>query len=390
MADASIALDTRSRRKPRPIILRPATVGDLDDFVRIENSSFRTDRISRRSFHHLITRGHALCLVADVGGKIVAAAIVLLHKGTPLARLYSFAVDPEVRGQGIGRALLREAERRTLSSDRAFIRLEVRADNAAAIDLYRSYGYRDIGRWDNYYQDGCPALRMEKALAGGKRPELSRVPYYEQTLEFTCGAACLMMAMRALDRDLSIDRKLELRLWREATLIYMTSGHGGCGPFGLALAAHRRGFEVEVYTNGERALFVDTVRSKQKKEVIQLVQADFRAQLVKEKVSLNRRKVVAKDFVAMLKEGHVPLVLVSSYRFYAQKFPHWVVLTGCDERFIYLHDPYIDFETEKTATDCTNIPVTHEEFDRMAQYGTARLRAAVVIRGKRSDRWSAS
>lgn len=390
MADASLALDTRSRRKPRPIILRPATVGDLDDFVRIENSSFRTDRISRRSFHHLVTKGHALCLVAEVDGKVVAAAIVLLHKGTPLARLYSFAVDPEVRGQGIGRALLREAERRTLSSDRAFIRLEVRADNRAAIDLYRSYGYRDIGRWESYYGDGCAALRMEKALAGGKRPELSRVPYYEQTLEFTCGAACLMMAMRAIDRDLPLDRKLELRLWRESTLIYMTSGHGGCGPFGLALAAHRRGFDVEVYTNGERRLFIDSVRSEQKKEVIQLVQSDFRAQLAKEGVPVTRRKVVAGDFVAMLKEGNVPLVLVSSYRFYAQKFPHWVVLTGCDERFIYLHDPYIDFETEKTATDCTNIPVTHEEFDRMAQYGAARLRAAVVIKGKRSDRWSAS
>ncbi|HAQ00126.1 MAG TPA: ribosomal-protein-alanine acetyltransferase, partial [Rhodospirillum rubrum] len=75
----------------------------------------------------------------------------------------------------------------------------------------------------------------------------SRVPLYHQTLEFTCGSACLMMAMHALDSRQPMTRSHEIRLWREATTIFMASGHGGCGPHGLALAAHRRGFEAEIY-----------------------------------------------------------------------------------------------------------------------------------------------
>jgi hypothetical protein len=51
-----------------------------------------------------------------------------------------------------------------------------------------------------------------------------------------------MMAMKALDPAMELNRTLELRLWREATTIFMTSGHGGCGPYGLALSAYRRGF----------------------------------------------------------------------------------------------------------------------------------------------------
>ena len=78
------------------------------------------------------------------------------------------------------------------------------------------------------------ALRYEKALAPRLKPSLARVPYYEQTLDFTCGSSALMMAMKSLDPSLRFSRTLELRLWREATTIFMTSGHGGCGPLGLA------------------------------------------------------------------------------------------------------------------------------------------------------------
>jgi len=56
-----------------------------------------------------------------------------------------------------------------------------------------------------------------------------------------------MMAMKVLDGSLRLDRRLELRLWREAASIVMASGHGGCGSFGLALSAHRRGFGAALF-----------------------------------------------------------------------------------------------------------------------------------------------
>ncbi|MDN3719684.1 hypothetical protein QW131_12140 [Roseibium salinum] len=57
------------------------------------------------------------------------------------------------------------AETAAFEADRIVLRLEVRADNEAAIGLYRKSGYRDLGRIDDYYDDGCAALRMEKAPA---------------------------------------------------------------------------------------------------------------------------------------------------------------------------------------------------------------------------------
>src|SRR3546814_20687391 len=68
------------------------------------------------------------------------------------------------------------------------------------------------------------------------------------------------------------DRSLEIQLWRESTTVFMTSGLGGCGALGLALAALRRGFEIEVSVSNETEIFVNSVRREEKKEVIRLVE----------------------------------------------------------------------------------------------------------------------
>jgi len=45
------------------------------------------------------------------------------------------------------------------------LRLEVRPDNEAAINLYRRLGYRQIGTYPRFYADKSDALRYEKLLA---------------------------------------------------------------------------------------------------------------------------------------------------------------------------------------------------------------------------------
>lgn len=380
-------------RAPRPdgagtsaVTIRPAATGDLAELVRIENATFVTDRFSRRTLSYLLTRARAIFLVAedtpaaDGADALLGDVVVLLHGRTSLARVYSMAVDPAGQGVGIGTRLLREAEARALADGRAVMRLEVRVDNVRAIRLYQREGYREIGRVAHYYEDGCDALRMEKTLAGGDQPGLRRIPYYAQTLDFTCGAAALMMAMKALDPDLRLSRDLELRLWRESTTIFMAAGHGGCGPVGLALAARRRGFDVEVHLSRQGPLFVDSVRSAEKRDVIRLVYADFRREAAEVGLPVINRPPTLRRLLKFLDGGAVPVVLISSYRLYGEKEPHWVVLTGRDAHFVYLHDPFIGFEEHRSETDAVNVPVAHAEFERMARYGTTGLRAAIVIR----------
>jgi len=364
-------------------VIRPARVGDIPALIEIEERCFTTDRLSRRSFQHLLTRAHALSVVAQIGERVAGYAIVLLHGNTSLARLYSLAVAPEWRGRGLAQQLLAAAEAGAAEQGCVELRLEVREDNAGAIALYQRLGYRRFGYVSDYYEDHQPALRMEKQLAGGRRLALSRVPYVPQTLDFTCGPASLLMAMRALDERIDIDRRHELQLWRESTLIFMTSGHGGCGPRGLALAAARRGFVVEVYLTDTGVPFIDSVRSQEKKDVMRVVHEDFVQQTEAAGIPVFERGLSADELAALVDNGAVPIVLISSWRIYGERFPHWVVITGQDERFIYIHDPFVDWEAHKTTTDCLNVPIARAEFGRMARYGSTRLRSAVVLKGRR-------
>lgn len=360
-------------------MIRPATLADLSDLVRIENASFVIDRFSRRNFRYLLTKANACTLVDEQAGQIRGYAMLLFNTGTSLARLYSYAVGPEFRGRGLGQALVQAAEDEAQQHDCIAIRLEVRKDNTASIRLFEKNGYRQIGTVSDYYEDHMDALRYEKSLAPHLEPDMVRVPYYEQTLDFTCGPSALLMAMKALHPKVEIDRKQELRIWRESTTIYMTSGHGGCGPYGLALAAWHRGFNVEIFVNETGALFVDSVRSEDKKEVMRLVQEDFVEELERLSVHINYRPIKVNELQQKFDQGGIPIVLISSYRIYQEKFPHWVVVTGFDEKYIYVHDPFVDYESQKSQTDVINMPILKRDFERMARYGKAGQKAALII-----------
>jgi ribosomal protein S18 acetylase RimI-like enzyme len=359
--------------------IREATVQDLPRLVEIENTCFTSDRISRRQFQYLLSKANATVLVAELGDQLVGTLVVLFSRGTSLGRLYSIAVDPGYAGRGIGRSLVGEAESAVWDHHRAYIRLEIRTDNQASIGLFESMGYRRIGEWPDYYEDHATAVRYEKHLTPDIKPNLRDIPFFEQSLEFTCGPASLMMAMCALDKDVVLDRKLELRIWREATTIFMTAGHGGCGPIGLAIAAATRGFKVEMFLSDDGVQFVDSVRDPVKKEVMRLVQEDMLEQAAALKLPISYGGLSLDDMQKAYDDGAIPVVLISSWLIYGEKFPHWITVTGIDEHFVFAHDPFIDYDAGETQMDSVHMPIPREQFDRMTRYGKARLQAALLL-----------
>ncbi len=62
------------------------------------------------------------------------------------------AVDPRFRRQGVAGQLV-EAFLRFGAARLAFLTLEVRASNAPAIALYKKYGFTQVGRRRDYYDD---------------------------------------------------------------------------------------------------------------------------------------------------------------------------------------------------------------------------------------------
>ena len=356
---------------------RVATLDDLPALVALEQHCFTTDRLSSRSFQWMISRAHAQLLVAENAGQLLGYALVLFHRGTSLARLYSLAIAAPARGMGLGKQLRARIEACAVAHDCAYLRLEVRTDNPGAIALYEHSGYRRFALINDYYADHTDALRLEKRILQHADARALSVPYYQQTTDFTCGPACLLMAMAALQGNRWLERREELQIWREATTVFMTAGHGGCSPQGLALAAWRRGFRVRMQINVSGPLFLDGVRDPHKKDVMRLVHAAFEEELAGSDVEQTFGSTL--DLPQVLREGGQPLVLISSYRLTRSKSPHWVMVTDCDDDFVYLHDPDVDHSQHRQVLDCQHLPVSHGEFERMCRFGNNKLRAAVVL-----------
>jgi GNAT superfamily N-acetyltransferase len=96
----------------------------------------------------LRSRPNALVLLAFTARRPVGIAVCFFGFSTfharPLLNIHDLAVVPEYRGQGIGRALLGEAERRAVSGGCCKLTLEVRDDNIRARSLYQRVGFADF------------------------------------------------------------------------------------------------------------------------------------------------------------------------------------------------------------------------------------------------------
>ncbi|KZY28667.1 ribosomal-protein-alanine acetyltransferase [Alcanivorax sp. HI0044] len=366
--------------------LRPALPDDLDALTALEQRCFSSDRLSRRSFRKWLKRQHSGLIVAlDEQQQLAGYALVLLQPGTRLARLYSIAVDPQQRGKKLGERLLEAAEDYAHQQRRLFLRLEVRKDNAAAIALYERLGYRLFAQTADYYEDHEDALRYQKRLhyqpgnpPGNQRdnPTPRHLPWVQQTTPFTCGPACLLMALAALKQQTPTTTE-ELLLWREATTIFMTAGHGGCHPLGLALAARQRGLNARVWCNQTGPLFVDSVRDSDKKAVITTVHDHFVSECARQKVPVCYEDFGADEVDKAIAAGSIVLVLISTWRLDGRKAPHWVAISGSDGECFYIHDP--DPGEDQVPMDCQHVPITRKKFDQMRQYGQAKLRTAVIL-----------
>ena len=158
------------------IVVREARPGDLDAIARLESESFESDRVSRRSLREFLRAKHRPVIAATIDDEIAGYALVALRKGARAVRIYSLAVAARFARRGVGRALLQACEAYARRHGRSALTLEVRYDNAAAIALYESLGFRQFGEHAHYYSDGATALRYEKPFLAVPRPETGNNP----------------------------------------------------------------------------------------------------------------------------------------------------------------------------------------------------------------------
>ncbi|MDE3238819.1 MAG: ribosomal protein S18-alanine N-acetyltransferase [Paracoccaceae bacterium] len=116
-----------------------------DALARLHAASFTTPRPwSAAEFASLLS-SPGVFLTGTEAGFAMGRAVL------DEAELLTIVIDPARRGQGLGRALLAafHADAAAQGACRAF--LEVSAENAPAIGLYRSAGWQEDGRRPRYY-----------------------------------------------------------------------------------------------------------------------------------------------------------------------------------------------------------------------------------------------
>jgi ribosomal protein S18 acetylase RimI-like enzyme len=362
------------------VCLRRAQSADLDALDALEHRVFATDRLSRRSLRHFLHSPTAAVIVAEHDGELAGTAIVLFRPCSAVARLYSIAVAPHKGGRGVAPMLLAAAEAEAIERGCGAIRLEVHETNAAAISRYRKSGYKEFGRHARYYEDGGDALRFEKALAPALAALTAAPPYFHQTTEFTCGPACIMMALAWADRSFRPAPAFEFQLWRDATTIFLASGLGGCEVYGLAVTLKRRGLEPEIHASRAGPYFLETVNSVEKRRVMEVTQAEFRREAHDLDIPTHLTPASESVLMRAFDEEKVAIVLVSGYQMAGRGQPHWVFAFGRDGRHILLHDPAANRDEHGKAIAPETYAVPWAAFERMTRLGRDRLSAAIVIR----------
>ena len=128
----------------------PMNADHLEELEKLERLCFSRPW-SRKMLAEELENQCAAFLVAQDGdtGKVVgyAGLLVVADEGY----ITNVAVFPEYRRRGVAAQLLSVFENFARGRHLAFLTLEVRPSNTAAIALYESFGFRQVGRRKNYY-----------------------------------------------------------------------------------------------------------------------------------------------------------------------------------------------------------------------------------------------
>lgn len=146
-----------------PVAIGDLTRADAERCAQLEAELFDgDDPWPAAAFCRELASAHNHYVGARTTSTLVGyAGISRLGRRPPFEyEVHTIGVDPAYQGQGIGRRLLGELLE---FADGGVVYLEVRTDNEAALALYRSVGFEQIGLRKRYYRvSGADAYTMRR------------------------------------------------------------------------------------------------------------------------------------------------------------------------------------------------------------------------------------
>ncbi|HMF42135.1 MAG TPA: ribosomal protein S18-alanine N-acetyltransferase [Polyangia bacterium] len=137
---------------PQAFDVEPMKLGDLDAVMEIEGASFRSPMPARMVLEEMGREWAHIDVVRDRLRRNVTAFSNYWVVADEV-HLLNLATHPEARRAGHASRLLAHIIEVGRSRKCRFVTLEVRRSNAAAVRLYRRFGFRAVGVRPNYYAE---------------------------------------------------------------------------------------------------------------------------------------------------------------------------------------------------------------------------------------------
>jgi ribosomal-protein-alanine N-acetyltransferase len=143
------------------IVISPASWRDLGSIRELEKICFPVDAWPWLDMVGVLTLPNIVRHKAMLGGNLVGFVAGDVKRYANTGWIATICVHPDHRGRGLGGRLLQVCE---AGMGMPRVKLSVRESNRAAIEMYRRYGYEQVGVWRKYYKGGENGIVMEKVL----------------------------------------------------------------------------------------------------------------------------------------------------------------------------------------------------------------------------------
>jgi [ribosomal protein S18]-alanine N-acetyltransferase len=130
------------------VMIRPMRPSDVAEVVAIERAAYQFPW-SEGIFRDCLRVGY-VCRVLTVNRQVMAYGVMSFGAGE--AHILNLCVAEEFRCRGVGKRMLAGLVERAIAAGMSEAFLEVRPSNTAAIRLYLSVGFEQVGMRRGYYQ----------------------------------------------------------------------------------------------------------------------------------------------------------------------------------------------------------------------------------------------
>ena len=148
------------------ITIRPAMLMDLEDLHKIEIECFKNEAFTKLQISYFLRSQDFVSLVALVNNEIAGFIIGAIepYSKTRLGHIYTINVLKKYRRRGVASNLLSAMEKILDELGIETCYLEARADNVAALELYRKHGYKITNTIRDYYNADIDGVQLKKHL----------------------------------------------------------------------------------------------------------------------------------------------------------------------------------------------------------------------------------